>query len=156
LGYAEGYDLLAIDEAQEIPQIGKALKILVDQAPNLSIIVTGSSSFELAGQIGEPLTGRKRTLTLYPIAQAELLSVQNRWELRENLEHEYANAYFWRTHDQQAIDLVEERDGGLFGYECKWSSKKRVAAPTSWLSGYPEAHFSVISPDSYQTFVLPP
>ena len=311
LPYVEGYDLLAIDEAQQIPHIGKALKILVDQTPNLRVIVTGSSSFELAGQVGEPLTGRKRTLTLYPLAQSELLAHHNRFELRENLAAfliygvypevieavtqrakieivteiadayllkdilafdrvknarplvdllrllafqigqevalselanqvgvdvktvqryldllekafviirlggfsrnlrkevtskakyyfydtglrnaliaqfnsldqrndigrlwenflfierlkyrtyfgEYANAYFWRTYDQQEIDLVEERGGKLFGYEFKWSSQKRVAAPTSWLTTYPEAEFKVITPDNYLDFILPP
>lgn len=85
LAFVEGYQLLAIDEAQAIPNIGMGLKILVDHAPGLRIIATGSSSFELAGQVGEPLTGRKRTLTLYPIAQSELLARHNRFELRERL-----------------------------------------------------------------------
>jgi len=86
LSYAEGYDLIAIDEAQQIPNIGKALKILVDHVPNLSVIATGSSSFDLSQNVGEPLTGRKVTLTLYPIAQMELLKMQNKYELREMLE----------------------------------------------------------------------
>ena len=72
LNYASGYELIAIDEAQRIPNIGLGLKILVDQAPGIRVIATGSSSFELLGQVGEPLTGRKTTLTLYPIAQMEL------------------------------------------------------------------------------------
>ncbi len=86
LSYAEGYDLIAIDEAQQIPNIGKALKILVDQIPNLSVIATGSSSFDLVQSVGEPLTGRKRTLILYPIAQMELLKLYNRYELHEKLD----------------------------------------------------------------------
>lgn len=85
LAYVEGYELLAIDEAQNIPNIGIGLKIIVDQAPGIRVIVAGSSSFELAGQVGEPLTGRKVTLNLYPIAQSELLSTYNRFELREKL-----------------------------------------------------------------------
>ena len=48
--------------------------MLVDHRKDLSILVTGSSSFELAGQVGEPLTGRHRTLTLFPISQYELLA----------------------------------------------------------------------------------
>lgn len=308
LGYAEGYDLLAIDEAQEIPNIGKALKILVDQIPGIQIIATGSSSFELAGQIGEPLTGRKRTLHLYPLAQSELLSRYNRHELRQQLdsfliygvypevqeattrnakielvseiahsyllkdilafdqiknantlfdllkllafqvgnevsanelatqlginvrtvmryldlleksfvlvrlggfsknlrkevtrnskyyfldngirnaliaqfnptdqrtdmgqlwenfvvierikrrtyEQIYANMYFWRTYDGQEVDLVEERDGELFGYECKWSSRRAAKPPEAWARTY-QAQFSVITPDAYQDFLL--
>jgi predicted AAA+ superfamily ATPase len=310
LAYVEGYELLAIDEAQEIPHIGKALKIIVDQVQGISVIVTGSSSFELTGQVGEPLTGRKRTLTLYPFAQSELRAVYNRHELRENLAswlifgsypevveaptqqskieviteimdsyllkdilafdrvrhsrslvnllrllafqvgHEvslnelatqigmdvktiqryldllekafvvirvggfsrnlrkevtskakyyfydngirnalvaqfnrleqrndvgqlwenfvfverlkrrtyaslHANVYFWRTYDQQEIDFVEEREGKLFGYECKWSLRRRMAPPKSWSAAYPEAEFVVITPDNYVDFVLP-
>jgi predicted AAA+ superfamily ATPase len=85
LPYVEGYELLAIDEAQNIPNIGMGLKIIVDHVPGIRVIVTGSSSFELAGQVGEPLTGRKQTLSLYPMAQSELLSIYNRFELREKL-----------------------------------------------------------------------
>jgi hypothetical protein len=84
--YAAGSELLAIDEAQKIQGIGEALKILVDQVPGLRVIATGSSSFELAGQVGEPLTGRKITLTLYPVAQMELDGLFTPFELRERLE----------------------------------------------------------------------
>ena len=86
LPYAEGYELLAIDEAQQIKNIGMGLKILVDQKPELIVIATGSSSFELSQQIGEPLTGRKRTITLFPFSQQELLPIYNQHELKENLE----------------------------------------------------------------------
>jgi predicted AAA+ superfamily ATPase len=84
--YASGYELLAIDEAQKIRNVGQALKILVDQVPGIRIIATGSSSFDLAGQIGEPLTGRKITLTLFPAAQIELAKLYTPFELRERLE----------------------------------------------------------------------
>ncbi len=309
LSYAAGYELLAIDEAQNIPNIGMALKILVDQVPGIRVIATGSSSFELAGQVGEPLTGRKRTLTLFPIAQSELLPGLNRFEISEkladflvfgsypevltatnrkdrieviseiansyllkdvlsfdrvknsrtlldllkllafqvgsevsinelatqlgveartvlryldlleksfvilrlggfsrNLRQEItskakyyfldtgirnaliaqykgpdqrndlgqlwenffvverlkyrtyagipANMYFWRTYDQQEIDLVEERDGRLYGYECKWAPKKTPAAPRSWTEAYPGSEFNVVSPQNYQALVL--
>jgi predicted AAA+ superfamily ATPase len=84
--YAAGYDLIAIDEAQKIANIGQALKIMVDQIPGIKVIATGSASFELMGQIGEPLTGRKTTLTLYPISQLELGSLYNSSEIKEKLE----------------------------------------------------------------------
>jgi hypothetical protein len=83
--YAEGYDLIAIDEAQRIPGAGNGLKILTDHMDGIRIIVTGSSSFELAGQVGEPLTGRKRTLTLYPVSHLELKGIFNTQELRSRL-----------------------------------------------------------------------
>lgn len=84
--YASGYDLLVIDEAQRIENIGLSLKILVDQMPDIRIIATGSSSFELAGQVGEPLTGRKTTLTLYPLSQLELSQIYNPHDLKAQLE----------------------------------------------------------------------
>lgn len=304
LTYVEGYELLAIDEAQNIPNIGMGLKIIVDQVPGLTVIVTGSSSFELAGQIGEPLTGRKRTLVLYPLAQTELLSVHNRFEIREklpdflifgsypevlqadsrrerieiiteisnayllkdilaldlvkssrvlwdllkllafqvgnqvsfselgsqlgidyktvqryldllekafvivrlggfnrNLRNEvtgkskyyfmdngirnavisqfgdldsrndvgalwenfmvmerlkyraysglHANAYYWRTYSKQEIDLVEERDGRLFGFEFKWSEKKAASAPREWRETYPGESFLNVHANNY-------
>ena len=305
---AEGFDLIAIDEAQQIPDIGMGLKILIDHVPNLRVIATGSSSFDLAGAVGEPLTGRKRTITLFPISQLELKQKFNSYDLRQRLEEyliygsypevvvnegrkekielleELAGSYllkdvlalervrssrtlldllkliafqvgsevslnelatqvkmdiktvgryldilekafviirvggfsrnlrkevtgkakyyfldngvrnavigqynllnsrndigalwenfvvaerlkkraytgiygtyhFWRTYDGKEIDYVEERDGGLFGFECKWSSKKQEKAPKKWHEAYPNATFSVITPDNYLDFV---
>jgi uncharacterized protein len=310
LAYVEGYELLAIDEAQNIPNIGMGLKIIVDQVPGIRVIVTGSSSFELAGQVGEPLTGRKFTQNLYPLAQSELLSVHNRFELREklaeflifgsypevllapsqrarieilteianayllkdilaldriknsrtlldllkllafqvgsevaltelatqlavdvktvkryldllekafviyrlngfsrNLRQEvtnkgkyyfldngirnaliaqfngldqrndhgalwenfmiterlkyrtygslYANVYFWRTYQQQEIDLIEEHGGKLYGYEFKWSQNKVIRPPSAWVEAYNSTEFQVIHPDNYLEFVAP-
>lgn len=308
LQYIEGYELLAIDEAQNIPNIGMGLKIIVDQMPGILVVVTGSSLFELAGQIGEPLTGRKQTLTLFPISQSELLVTSNEFEQREklaefllfgsypevllastqkekidvlleisnsylvkdilafdriknsrtlldllkllafqvgsevalneisvqlgvdvktikryldllekafviyrlngfsrNLRQEvtnkakyyfydtgirnaliaqfnsldqrndigalwenfiiterlkhrtYAslisNMYFWRTYRQQEIDLVEERDGNLFGYEFKWSPQKGDKIPSEWNATYPKAQYQVVHPENYFEFI---
>jgi len=86
IDYATNYKLIAIDEAQQIPNIGMGLKILVDQIPNIYVVATGSSSFDLSQQVGEPLTGRKRTLTLYPVSQQELHFTLNKHELKEKLE----------------------------------------------------------------------
>jgi hypothetical protein len=83
--YAQGYEIIAIDEAQQIPNIGMGLKILVDNVPDLAVIATGSSSFDLAQKIGEPLTGRKETIILYPLSQLELLNHYNQMELKEKL-----------------------------------------------------------------------
>ena len=67
----------------------------------------------------------------------------------------YANVYFWRTYDQQEVDLVEERDGKLFGYEFKWSQNKTVRPPKNWKSAYPNSEFAVIHPGNYQDFIFP-
>ncbi|MBX2965059.1 MAG: ATP-binding protein [Cyclobacteriaceae bacterium] len=64
--------LLVIDEAQVIPDIGKILKIIIDHFKQLTIIATGSSSFDLVNKTGEPLTGRQVQFHLYPVAQLEL------------------------------------------------------------------------------------
>jgi uncharacterized protein len=63
--------LLLIDEAQRVPNIGINLKILHDTYPTIQIIVTGSSSFDLANTINEPLTGRTRTFTMFPLSLHE-------------------------------------------------------------------------------------
>ena len=305
--FVKGYDILVIDEAQRIENIGTALKIIVDNVPNIRVIATGSSSFELAGQIGEPLTGRKNTLSLFPIAQMELRSFTNDVDLKSQLQkyliygsypeiitseddsfkikrieeitHSYllkdileleqvksskilldilrllafqvgnevsyseiaqkvnidtktviryldlfekafvllnvrgysgnlreevtrkskyyfydngvrnalisnfnpihlrddigmlwenfifmerlkkrsyqslsANVYFWRTWQQQEVDIVEEREGKLFGYELKYS-KNKVKIPSLWKETYPQSSFEVFTKENYLDFV---
>ena len=81
-----GYDVLFIDEAQRVPDIGINLKILTDSFPDLTIIATGSSSFELANRVNEPLTGRKVSYTLFPIALCELAQHYTPFELSDQLE----------------------------------------------------------------------
>ncbi len=309
LEFVENYQLLVIDEAQQIPEVGSGLKILVDHRPDLKIIATGSSSFELSGQIGEPLTGRKRTLTLFPFAQLEISSEFNKYELKQKLENYlvfgtypevvlaktnkektqilqelvnsyllkdilafdrirnsksllnllqllafqitsevsynelankldisvntvqryldllektfvifrlggfsrnlrnevtktakyyffdngirnaiiqqhnplsirndqgqlwenfvmverlkfrsyqevFANMYFWRTYHSGEIDLVEDHEGILHGYEIKWSENKdKITAPTLWSDTYENSTFSVITPKNYLEFI---
>jgi len=307
--YASGYELIAIDEAQQIPNIGMGLKILVDQIPGLKVIATGSSSFNLSQKIGEPLTGRKRTIILYPFSQLELLNKYNKYELKEKIEdflvygsypevitstnrkekiavleelvnsyllkdvfslerikgskqlldllkliafqvgsevslnelatqvkldiktvdryldileksfvikriggfsrnlrkeitskskyyfldngvrngivsqfntlsdrndvgalfenfivmerlkanfykNRPASVYFWRTYDGQEIDLVEEREGKLFGFEIKWSERKKQKLPKDWLKTYKNAEYTIINQKNYLDFIL--
>ncbi|MDO8524371.1 MAG: ATP-binding protein [bacterium] len=306
--YASGYQVIAIDEAQQIPNIGMGLKILVDQIPGLKIIATGSSSFDLAQKVGEPLTGRERTITLFPFSQTELLAQYNKYELKQKLEdflifgsypeiitaksqkekaillNALANSYllkdvfslekikgskqlldllklvafqignevslselatqvhldvktvgryldilekafvlkkvggfsrnlrkeisgkakyyfydngirnavivqfnklnsrddvgalfenfvvmerlknnsykakpgevyFWRTYDGQEIDLVEERNGKILGFEIKWSPVAKTKIPKDWLSKYKNAQYKVINQENYLDFV---
>ena len=66
----------------------------------------------------------------------------------------YANTYFWRTYQQQEIDLVEEREGKLFGYEAKWSPQKRNIPPRQWIDAYPEAEYALVHPENYLDFIL--
>lgn len=305
--YVRGYDLIVLDEAQNIPHIGIGLKIITDLIPSIQVIATGSSSFELAGQVGEPLTGRKTTLTLFPLSQLELQALFNPYELKQqlveflvfgsypavvaapdkkrkereireiidsyllkdilefekvksskllvdllrllafqigsevslselgqklgidyktvaryldlleksfvlynvrgysgNLQKEvtnkskyyfydvgirnglianfndfelrndagqlwenflmlerlkkqkysemYVNNYFWRTWDHKEVDLIEERDGKLYGYEFKWGNKQ-PKPPKDWLQTYSNAEYTVINRENYLDFV---
>ncbi len=299
---------LIIDEAQKIPNIGLNLKLIVDHIKGIKVIASGSSSFELANQIGEPLVGRKWQFELFPLSQLELKNIEDRLETEANLEQRliygsypkvivtqdlqtkaeilynivdhhlykdllefdgikkaqkiidlltflafqigqevslqelsnnldlnirtvekyldllektfvikrvfgfsrnlrkeitknsrfyfydngvrnaiiknfndlrlrddvgqlwenylfierlkkrqykkiFANQYFWRTWDKKEIDLVEEREGKLFGYEFKWSPKKKIKPPTAWLKAYPNAQWQVITPQNYLNFI---
>jgi predicted AAA+ superfamily ATPase len=78
--------LLVIDEAQKVRDIGLNLKLIIDNVDGMKIIATGSSSFDLARHVGEPLTGRKFTLHLYPLSQMEISGVENVHDTRANLE----------------------------------------------------------------------
>lgn len=297
-----GYDLLFIDEAQRVPEIGINLKLMADELPELRLIATGSSSLHLARKTREPLTGRAWSHILYPIALCELAELYNPFELNdmlpermiygsypeifalagreakrdylrnlvtsylykdileighlrhssklhdllkllafqigqevslaevgaqlgmsrdtvaayidlleqsfvlfrlkgfsrnlrkevtrqdkiyfwdlgvrnmvidnlnllpdrndigqlwENLmiverrkwldyQRQWGSLYFWRTHTGAEVDLVEERDGGLFAFEYKWS-KRSVRIPQSFLDAYPGATFEVITPEN--------
>ncbi|MEZ0608377.1 ATP-binding protein [Fibrella sp. WM1] len=77
--------LLLIDEAQVIPEVGRALKLLIDSFPALTIFATGSSAFELTNRTGEPLVGRQLTYTLYPLAQSELSTSETYLQTRDRL-----------------------------------------------------------------------
>ena len=65
--------ILIIDEAQRISDIGLRLKLITDQVPDVQVIATGSSSFELASKVNEPLTGRKREFRMYPLTFGEMV-----------------------------------------------------------------------------------
>jgi uncharacterized protein len=81
-----GKKILIIDEAQAVPHIGKILKLMIDTIKGITIIVTGSSSFDLVNHTGEPLVGRNVNYHLFPVAQAELTSIEDRIGTLRNLE----------------------------------------------------------------------
>ncbi len=82
----QNVDLLAIDEAQHIPDIGRKLKLIVDEVPDIRVIASGSSSFDLKNQAGEPLVGRSMQFTLLPLSQQEISSVETALDTKRNLE----------------------------------------------------------------------
>ncbi len=79
-------DLLVIDEAQHIADIGHILKLIVDTQKNLSVIASGSSSFDLQNTAGEPLVGRSYEFRLYPLSVSEILTQTTRVEMMQQLE----------------------------------------------------------------------
>jgi predicted AAA+ superfamily ATPase len=81
-----GKKIVIIDEAQAIPEIGKILKLMIDNVKGITIIATGSSSFDLVYHTGEPLVGRNIVHYLYPIAQVELSTIEDRLTTIKNLE----------------------------------------------------------------------
>lgn len=81
-----GNKLVIIDEAQQISDIGRKLKLIYDSHPEIQVIATGSSSFELQDRMAEPLTGRKRTFYLYPLSYKEISRSRSVLEARRLLE----------------------------------------------------------------------
>lgn len=306
--YLGDNDLVVLDEAQNIPDIGQILKILVDTYPEMQIIATGSSSFRLANAVGEPLTGRVTSFELYPLSIQEIAGNQGFSVIEPRLQHllrfgsfpdivdadeayarelleelvsnylfkdvlafsgikketvlfdlvrmlalqlgnevsytglanalqvdrktiinyidvleqnfilfrlgaysknlrkeitksqkiyfydvgvrnalieafqplvlrndvgflwenfciverlkyaknnrRYINRYFWRTYDQKEIDYIEEEDGILSGYECKWSPDATMKVPEKFLSAYPGTVVQRIDRSNYWRFLL--
>jgi len=305
--FVGGHSLMIVDEAQYVKNIGLNLKLIVDHNPELKIIATGSSSFDLAKDVGEPLTGRKSMVKMFPLAQMEISSIEKIHETRANLEsrlisgsypevvlmednrrreeylreiissylfkdilelegirhadklvrllqliafqigkevsltelgkqlgmskntveryldllekvfvlfrlggfsrnlrkevtknsryffydngirnalignfnpvnlrndvgelwenyiigerrkrreylRETSQHWFWRTYDKKEIDLIEEKQGRLCGYEIKWS-KNRVKVPGDWARGYPGAGYELITKENYLDFI---
>src|SRR3989338_10057694 len=74
LELVSGYELVVIDEAQRVKDIGITLKLIADNIAEAKVIATGSSSFELANKLSEPLTGRNRKFYLYPLSIKELVT----------------------------------------------------------------------------------
>lgn len=81
-----GYEIIFLDEAQRIPEVGLSLKILLDNFPKLKVIATGSSSLDLASRISEPLTGRIYSYKLFPISQGELRNTRTPYEMEMQTE----------------------------------------------------------------------
>jgi predicted AAA+ superfamily ATPase len=99
--------IIVLDEAQKVPDIGLILKILIDTFPDLQIIATGSSSFELADRTSEPLTGRALTFTLFPFSYNELSQAYSGTDLAVQLD-------FWlRFGTYPEIALAPEADARI-------------------------------------------
>jgi predicted AAA+ superfamily ATPase len=85
---------VVIDEAQRIKDIGLKLKLIADEIPDIQLIATGSSSFDLANEANEPLTGRKREYTMYPLSFAEMVRHQGFLNEKRLLSHRLVYGYY--------------------------------------------------------------
>lgn len=79
------YDLLLIDEVQELPGAAENLKLLVDEVPSVRVIASGSAPIDVR-EVGAPLVGRSKVLYMYPLAYSEIASHENALEIAANLE----------------------------------------------------------------------
>lgn len=114
-----GYDIVFIDEAQRIKNIGWGLKIMVDNLKNSIIIASGSSSFQLSSQVGEPLTGRNKTSMLFPISVLELSQQLGGMKVIQNLENYlvygmYPDVLAAQNNHQMVSYLIHLRNSYLF------------------------------------------
>ena len=85
---------LVIDEAQRIPGIGLRIKLVTDQVSDVQVIATGSSSFELASKVNEPLTGRKREFKMFPLTFKEMVSHSNLLDELRMIPHRLVYGYY--------------------------------------------------------------
>ena len=81
-----GKEILAVDEAQSVPEIGRKIKLILDEVPGIRVIASGSSSFDLQNTAGEPLVGRSAAFYLTPFSHKELAAREDALETRQNLE----------------------------------------------------------------------
>jgi predicted AAA+ superfamily ATPase len=105
------HNIIILDEAQRIKNIGLILKILIDTYPELQIIATGSSSFDLANEINEPLTGRKIVFNLFPLSVEEIMGDNGFLYIDSKLEKilrygTYPDVFF--SEDKEAASKLEE------------------------------------------------
>lgn len=87
-------EIVFIDEAQRIANIGLTLKLFTDQIKNVQIIATGSSAFELSSQVNEPLTGRKYEFMLYPLSFSEMVQHHGLLQEKRLIEHRLIFGYY--------------------------------------------------------------
>jgi len=102
------YRLIVLDEAQQVTDIGRILKIISDTFPDIQVIATGSSSFELGNRISEPLTGRSREYLLYPFSLNEVLAIKDKISLNADLEGILRFGLYPEVYGKPEQEAIEE------------------------------------------------
>jgi predicted AAA+ superfamily ATPase len=87
-------NVLIIDEAQRVPDIGLVLKLIIDNIPQVKVVATGSSSLDLADRTTEPLTGRKKQFTLFPFSFAEMVEHHGLLSEKNLIPHRLIYGYY--------------------------------------------------------------
>ncbi|PIW05834.1 MAG: ATPase [Cytophagales bacterium CG17_big_fil_post_rev_8_21_14_2_50_40_13] len=123
-----GHDRIIIDEAQRIENIGITLKIIHDNIPEIKVIATGSSSFELANQINEPLTGRKWEFKLWPLSIGEMIKHHSLLEESRLLEHRLVYGWYPDVinnpgHEKEILNTLS--DSYLYKDILTWENIKK-------------------------------
>ncbi len=123
------HNLVIIDEAQRIANIGLCIKLIYDNLPDVKVIATGSSAFELANQINEPLTGRKWEYNMFPISFEEMVNHTDLLSEKRLLEHRLIFGYYPEILNQPGNErpiLNQLSDSYLFKDILVW---ERVQKP---------------------------
>jgi predicted AAA+ superfamily ATPase len=102
------HKLVILDEAQSIQNIGLVLKIIVDTFPEIQVIATGSSNFDLANEISEPLTGRTRKFALYPFSLNEISQVYSQIDINARIDNILRFGLYPDVYDKNEEDSIEE------------------------------------------------
>ncbi len=123
------YQVVIIDEAQKIPNIGTVLKLTTDYLKDIQIIATGSSAFELKNKMNEPLTGRKWEYFLYPFSFGEMVNSIGIIEEKRNIDHRLIYGYYpeivTSTNDIQ-LRIKQLADSYLYKDVLLWSGLKKA------------------------------
>lgn len=122
------HKVLVIDEAQNIEDIGKKLKLVTDLIKDVQLIVSGSSSFELANKLNEPLTGRKREFNLYPVSYKEMSDHHGLLKEAGMLKHRLVYGYYPETVTSPGKEkkvLKELLNSYLYKDVLKWGKLKK-------------------------------
>jgi predicted AAA+ superfamily ATPase len=102
------YRLIVLDEAQHIHDIGRILKIISDTFPEIQIIATGSSSFELGNRVSEPLTGRSREYLLFPFSLKEIVTGSDRINVNAGMEEILRFGLYPEVYGKPENEAIEE------------------------------------------------
>jgi len=122
------HKVLLIDEAQNIEEVGQKLKLVTDLIKDVQLIVSGSSSFELADKLNEPLTGRKREFNLYPVSYKEMSDHHGLLKEAGMLKHRLVYGYYPETVTSPGKEkkvLKELLNSYLYKDVLKWGKLKK-------------------------------